>query len=79
MVLTVRDFDQGLKAELRVRLAEHGRSPEAETPAVLTSVPPTSIRGEGMRSRIRRGFGDVGDCQLDLPERTEAARGAELP
>lgn len=77
--LTVRDLDDELKAELRVRAARHGRSMEAEVRAILRSALATPASGLGMGSRIRRRFADVEDGSLPMPARTEPPRAAELP
>ena len=77
--LTIRDFDDHLKAELRVRAAEHGRSMEAEVRAILHSVLTRPDAGTGMGTRIRRRFADAGDLSLEPPPRVERARAAELP
>jgi plasmid stability protein len=77
--LTIRDLDEGLKAKLRVRAAEHGRSMEAEVRAILASVLTNPTPGPGMGSRIRQRFSDVGDLPIELPQRTERARAAEFP
>ncbi|MBP2323840.1 plasmid stability protein [Kibdelosporangium banguiense] len=52
-VLTIRDLDEGLKAQLRIRAAENGRSMEAEVRAILASVLTKRVPGPGMGSRIR--------------------------
>jgi antitoxin FitA len=77
--LTIRDFDDELKARLRVRAAENGRSMEAEVRAILAEVLARPVRIEGMGSRIRQRFSDVGDATLPLPPRTERARAVEFP
>jgi plasmid stability protein len=76
--LTIRDFDDDLKAELRVRAAEHGRSMEAEVRAILRSVL-TKPKSPGMGTRIRQRFADVDEAVVESPPRTEVARAAELP
>ncbi|WNV89868.1 FitA-like ribbon-helix-helix domain-containing protein [Umezawaea sp. Da 62-37] len=78
-ILTIRDFDEGLKAKLRVRAAEHGRSMEAEVRAILASVLTKSNSGPGMGSRIRQRFDGVDDLPVELPRRTERARAVEFP
>jgi plasmid stability protein len=78
-VLTIRDFDESLKAKLRIRAAEHGRSMEAEVRAILAAVLTRSDSGPGMGTRIRQRFADVADVSLELPHRTELARAAEFP
>ncbi|MCP3797931.1 Arc family DNA-binding protein [Allokutzneria sp. A3M-2-11 16] len=77
--LTIRDFDEELKARLRVRAAEHGRSMEAEVRAILASVLVKSEPGPGMGSRIRQRFDGVDDLSFEPPQRVEQARAAEFP
>ena len=77
--LTVRDFDDELKAQLRVRAAENGRSMEAEVRAILADALTRPISTVGMGSRIRQRFSEVAAAPLELPARTEPARGAEFP
>lgn len=77
--LTIRDFGEDLKAKLRVRAAENGRSMEAEVRAILAEVLVRPKPSQGMGSRIRERFGDVGDASFELPPRTEQARAVEFP
>jgi plasmid stability protein len=77
--LTIRDFDDVLKAQLRVRAAENGRSMEAEVRAILADVLTRPVSTEGMATRIRRRFRDAAAEPLELPARTELARAAEFP
>lgn len=77
--LTIRDFDDDLKAELRVRAAEHGRSMEAEVREILRSVLTRRTAGPGMGTRIRQRFADSDDLMIEPPVRTERARAAEFP
>ncbi|MEU0463854.1 plasmid stabilization protein [Amycolatopsis sp. NPDC006131] len=73
--LTIRDLDDDLKAALRVRAAEHGRSMEAEVRDILRSVLTRPSSGVGMATRIRRRFaGD--EVELEPPRRAEPARAA---
>lgn len=76
--LTIRDFDEGLKAKLRVRAAEHGRSMEAEVREILASALTRPAPGPGMGSRIRRRFDGVDEQSFELPRRVEQPRAAEL-
>lgn len=78
-VLTIRDFDESLKAKLRIRAAEHGRSMEAEVRAILASALAKSESGPGMGSRIRQRFADVDDVSFEPQQRVERARAAEFP
>jgi len=77
--LTVRNLDDGLKARLRVRAAENGRSMEAEARAILRS----TLVGEAdahdrLGSRICERFAGLGAGQLDLPPRSDLPRAADL-
>jgi plasmid stability protein len=78
-VLTIRDFDENLKAKLRIRAAEHGRSMESEVRAILAAVLTKSDSGPGMGTRIRQHFADVDDVPFELPQRAESPRAAEFP
>ena len=77
--LTVRDLDDELRAQLRVRAAHHGRSMEAEVRAILRDVlarPETSV---GLGSRVIQRFAAVGGVDLELPDRVEEPRTPTLP
>lgn len=76
--LTVRDLDDALKARLRVRAAENGRSMEAEARAILRAAL-AAAPDRGLGSRIRRRFADLDDATIPQPLRTDAPRAAELP
>jgi len=77
--LTIRDLDDDLTAELRVRAANHGRSVEAEVREILHAALTRPAPGTGMGTRIRRRFAVSDDLSLEPPARTERARAAELP
>lgn len=77
--LTIRDFDEELKAGLRVRAARNGRSMEAEVRAILRSALTRPSAETGIGSRIRRRFADVDDAALPLPARDDVPRAAEFP
>lgn len=76
--LTIRDFDDELKAALRVRAAEHGRSMESEVRDILRTALTRSSSGVGMATRIRRRFSGGEDLSIEAPARSEVARAAEL-
>lgn len=76
--LTVRDLDDALKARLRVRAAENGRSMEAEVRAILQAALGGRSAERGLGTRIRRRFADLGDASVPLPERIEPPRAPEL-
>ncbi|MCP2252441.1 Arc-like DNA binding domain-containing protein [Prauserella aidingensis] len=77
--LTIRDFDDDLKAELRVRAAEHGRSMESEVRAILASALAEPVAAEGVGTQLRRLFGDVPEGSLELPSRDDHGRTVDLP
>lgn len=78
--LTVRGLDDALRARLRVRAAEHGRSMEAEVRAILrAALVGSTRRTRGLGSRIQRRFADLGEVSVPLPARTEMPRAVELP
>jgi antitoxin FitA len=77
--LTVRNLDDGLKARLRVRAAENGRSMEAEARAILRSTLVSETGAdERLGSRINERFAALGADQLDLPPRSDLPRAADL-
>ena len=77
--LTIRDVDEVLRAELRVRAARHGRSMEAEVRAILRTALTKPPSGEGLGSRVHLRFASIGTIELDLPERDEPPRAPTLP
>jgi plasmid stability protein len=77
--LTIRNFDDDLKAELRLRAARHGRSMEGEARAILRSNLSQPEIEEGLGTRISALFADLGDVELVLPSRAEPPRQVEFP
>lgn len=71
--LTVRKLDDDVKARLRIRAAQHGRSMEAEARAILReSLAPSQPRGLG--NRIHARLVGLGLDDIEFPPRTELAR-----
>ena len=71
--LTIRNLDEGTKAQLRVQAARHGRSMEEEARTIIRSAmeagkPAPSSKGLG--SRIHDHFAQLGGVELDLPQRS---------
>jgi len=71
--LTIRNLDEGTKAQLRVQAARHGHSMEEEARTILraameTGKPAPSSKGLG--SRIHAHFAQLGGVELDLPQRS---------
>ena len=77
--LTIRDFDDDLKAELRIRAARHGRSMEAEVRSILRSALTRPEPSGGLGTQIHELFADVGGVELDIPPRTDMPRPVEFP
>ncbi len=74
--LTIRKLDDSVKAKLRVRAAEHGRSMEEEARAILEKTltgAPSTPRGN-MAERIRGLFEPLGGVELDIPPREIGSR-----
>src|SRR5262249_26838346 len=64
-----RQLDQQVKARLRVRAAQHGRSMEDEAREILRSAlsgPPSQTK---LGQAIRQRFGRVGSVDITLPRR----------
>lgn len=77
--ITVRNLDDDVKARLRVRAAENGRSMEAEVRAILrASVIDDIGPPERMGSWIHALFAGLGGSELELPSRDEPARGPDF-
>lgn len=76
--LMIRDLDDTVKARLRIRAAENGRSMEAEARSLLAAAL-TGVRpNRGLGSYIHEQFADLGDTGLTLAPRTEPARASDL-
>lgn len=76
--LTVRNLDEAVKARLRVRAAENGRSMEAEARAILRSTLLAEQAGAPLGSRIHARFAALGGAEVEPPRRSEQPRAADL-
>ena len=76
--LTIRDLDDEIRALLRIRAAQHGRSMEAEVREILRNAVTQPATQTGLGSRIHEFFADLGDVELDLPERTDRPRSPDF-
>ncbi len=78
--ITIRNIDDDLKAKLRVRAAQNGRSMEAEVRDILkvALVPDQDevqpIPEKGLGTWIHELFAEIGGVELEIPKRTELAR-----
>jgi plasmid stability protein len=76
--LMIRDLDDDVKARLRVQAAEHGRSMEAEARAILAAAVSGNRPARGLGSYVRDQFAEIGGVDLDVPQREEPARVADV-
>ena len=77
--LTIRDLDDDLRAQLRIRAAQHGRSMEAEVRAILRDVVRAEPAADRLGSRVHQRFAAVGGFEVDTPGRSDPPRVADLP
>ncbi|WP_271199993.1 FitA-like ribbon-helix-helix domain-containing protein [Methylopila turkensis] len=73
--LTVRNFDDAIKAELRVQAAERGRSMEEDVRQLLREAVERRRRAErkpyrNLAEAIAARFDPLGGVELELPSRT---------
>jgi len=71
--LTIRNLDNSLKAQLRLRAARHGRSMEAEVRSILAQTLNSSINEQNLAATIHRRFESLDLECLPVPPR-QAAR-----
>ncbi|HXH57188.1 FitA-like ribbon-helix-helix domain-containing protein [Iamia sp.] len=76
--LTIRAFDDEWKRALQRRAAEHGRSMEAEARAILGEALDDGPVERGLASQIRRRVARTSGAELDIPERSDRPRAADL-
>ena len=74
--ISIRNLDSEVKAKLRVRAAEHGRSMEAEIRAILTEA--VEQRPVGLFDAIRAVSLEHGGVDLDLRRRKQRQRPVDL-
>ncbi len=70
--ITVRNLEEGLKRQLRIRAAENGRSMEEEARDILrTALGEEASRQprKGLGTRIHERFNSLGGVELELPPR----------
>ncbi|WP_459572808.1 FitA-like ribbon-helix-helix domain-containing protein [Cupriavidus sp. 8B] len=73
------NLDEQLKARLRVRAAQHGRSMEDEARAILRSALSTEpVRVPTLVEAIRSRIAPLGEIDLDLPHREAIREPQEL-
>lgn len=67
--ITIRNLDDRLKRQLRVRAAEHGRSMEEEAREILRQAVGAGAVSRDLGQAIHRRFAAIGGVELELPER----------
>lgn len=70
--MTIRNLDDTVKARLRVRAAQHGRSMEEEARSILGAAltsEPKPATGAALVKAIRARVAPLGGIELDLPLR----------
>ncbi len=69
--ITVRNLDDGLKRQLRIRAAENGRSMEEEARDILRgALNQQPSAPQDLANAIRARFAPFGGIELDLPTRS---------
>jgi plasmid stability protein len=69
-VLTIRNIDDTIKADLRVRAAQHGCSMEEEARRILAQALQGAQAGLPLGTRLRQHFAGVGE--IAIPPRRPA-------
>lgn len=68
--MTIRNLDDQLKARLRIRAAEHGRSMEDEARDILrTALSEETADTLPLAAAIRARLAPLGGVELDIPPR----------
>lgn len=67
--LTIRGLDPALKARLRVRAAQHGRSMEEEVRVILRAAVAQRAAEGGLGTAIRDLFAEFHGVELPIPAR----------
>jgi plasmid stability protein len=69
--IMVRNLDDDVKRQLRMRAARHGRSMEAEVRAILEE---SVHQQDNLAEALMGTFGELGGVELELPERATQLR-----
>ncbi len=70
-MLTIRNIDDTLKKQIRIRAAENGRSMEEEVRQILQQAVTVSGSKKGLGSRIHQTILELsGPIDLELPKRS---------
>lgn len=74
--LTIRQLNEHTHARLRSRAAKHGRSVEAEVRAILDAA--VDLPEENILLALHATFSEAGGLDLQVPNRTDQPRAADL-
>ena len=69
--ITIRNLDDAIKRQLRLRAADHGRSMEEEVRHILREAVGQAPAPANLGESIHRRFASLGGVELDLPPREE--------
>ncbi len=70
--ITIRNLEEDVKAQLRMRAAGNGRSIEEEARLILREAVSRKTGPENLASAIRDRFVPLGGVELELPPREPA-------
>jgi plasmid stability protein len=78
--LSIRDLDDSVREQLRLRAARNGRSMEAEIRLILTAAATEEEERprNDLFSALTERFTQLGGADLDLPARTTPPRAADF-
>lgn len=76
--LTIRNLDNNLKSQLRLRAARHGRSMEAEARTILSQTLNPPVIERNLAEAIHCRFASLGIESLPIPLRQEARNPPEF-
>ena len=76
--ITIRNLDDSVKQQLRVKAASHNRSMEEEARIILRNAVHTDKETGGIGSRIHRRFKEAGGINMPEPKRAHRPRKAEM-
>jgi len=76
--LTIRNLDDNVKAVLRLRAAQHGRSMEEEARQILRQTLAPAAPGGSLAERIGRRFASLDAENLPIPPRRPSRPAPQL-
>lgn len=76
--LTIRNLDDNVKAVLRMRAAQHGRSMEEEARQILRQTLAPAVTGGNLAERIGRRFAGLDADELPIPPRRPSRAAPQL-